>query len=80
MTDHTCIYIATHLAEAKRVEAILGCIGADFTLVMSSGAPFIPGFRTRYAGATFYVPSGQAHLCRMALHEARLAKGLIEDA
>ncbi len=81
MTDHACIYIAMCLTEAKRVEAVLAHIGADYTLMMSRCALYIPGLlRTRYAGATFHVPPRQARACRLALSEARLALGLIEEA
>jgi len=81
MADRTCIYIAAHVTEAKRVEAVLTRIGVDYALELTGCPPRLLGlFPTRYMGATFYVVAAQAHACRRALHGAGLAKGLVEEA
>jgi hypothetical protein len=81
MADRTCIYIAAHVTEAKRVEAVLTWIGVDYALEMPCCPPRLLGlFPTRYMGATFYVVAVQASACRQALHAAGLAKGVVEEA
>ena len=80
MSDRTCIYIAAHLSEAKRVEEVLTRHGIDYAVEIAPYSTRLLGlFPTRYKGAMFYVVAGQARFCRQALHAAGIMKGLVED-
>ena len=80
MSDRTCIYIASRLSEAKRVEEELRRIGVDYAIEVAPYSTRILGlFPTQYKGAMFYVYAGQARICRKTLHAAGIRKGLVEE-
>ena len=71
------IYLAGELTEAKRVEEILSVNGINYAVEVE---PYVrlSVFSSEYAGAAFYVLSGQADFCKQVLFEAGLKVG-IED-
>ena len=73
----TRIYLAGELTEAKRVEEILSVNGINYAVEVE---PYVrlSVFSSEYAGAAFYVLSGQADFCKQVLFEAGLKVG-IED-
>jgi hypothetical protein len=80
MSDRTCIYIASRLSEAKRVEEVLRRTSIDYAVEIAPYATRLLGLiPTQYKGAMFYVFAGQARFCRQALHAAGLTKGLVEE-
>jgi hypothetical protein len=72
------IYLAGELAEAKRVEALLNSNGIDYAIEVEPYVRFSL-FSSQYAGAAFYVLSGQAEFCRRALCEAGLKTGILDE-
>jgi hypothetical protein len=72
------IYLAGELAEAKRVEEILNSNGIDYAVEVEPYVRFSL-FSSEYAGAAFYVLSGQAELCRRALCEAGFKAGILDE-
>lgn len=76
--ETTRIYLAGELAEAKRVEEILNANGINYAVEVEPYVRFSI-FSSEYAGAAFYVLSGQAEFCRRALFEAGLKIGILDD-
>jgi len=75
------IYLAGELAEAKRVEEILSANGINYVVEVE---PYVRSsvfsFSSKYAGAAFYVLSGQADFCKRALFEAGLKVGIEDES
>ena len=76
--ETTRIYLAGELAEAKRVEEILNANGINYAVEVEPYVRFSI-FSSEYAGAAFYVLSGQAEFCRRTLFEAGLKIGIQDD-
>ncbi|MGH7833010.1 MAG: hypothetical protein ACREQK_05155 [Candidatus Binatia bacterium] len=74
----TRIYLAGELAEAKRVEELLNSNGIDYAVEVEPYVRFSL-FSSEYAGAAFYVLSGQAEFCRVALCKAGLKAGILDE-
>ena len=72
------IYLAGELAEAKRVEKVLSANDIDYAVEVE---PYVRMsiFSSEYAGAAFYVLSGQADFCKQALFEAGLKVGIQDE-
>ena len=74
------IYIAARLAEAKQVENTLTEQGLDYAVEIEPFYKIVLGlFPCEYAGAAFYVLSGQATFARQALLVAGLKTGLVDE-
>ena len=74
------IYIAGSLGEARRVEEVLTERNIDYSVEVEPFERYILGlFPSRHAGATFYVPAGQADHCRQMLFETGLRVGIIDE-
>ena len=73
------IYLAGKLAEAKQVEEILSANGINYAVEVE---PYVTLslFSSEYAGAAFYVLSGQADFCKRALFEAGLKVGIENES
>ncbi len=73
------IYLAGELAEARRVEEILSGYGINYAVEVE---PYVrlSFFPSEYAGAAFYVLSGQADFCKRALFEAGLKAGIEDES
>lgn len=75
------VYIAGKLAEASRVEGVLTRHAIDYAVDIEPYQK--PSFRLFssgvYAGATFFVLSGQAAYARSALLAAGLRAGIQDD-
>jgi hypothetical protein len=73
------IYLAGELTEAKRVEQILSVNGINYAVEVE---PYVrlSVFSSEYAGAAFYVLSGQADFCKRALFEAGLKVGIEDES
>ncbi len=73
------IYLAGELSEAKRVEEILSANDIDYAVEIE---PYVrlSFFSSEYAGAAFYVLSGQAEFCKRALFEAGLKVGMEDES
>lgn len=72
------IYLAAELAEAKRVEEVLSANGIDYAVEVERYTR-LSLFSSEYAGAAFYVISGQANFCKRVLVEAGLKTGIQDD-
>jgi len=74
------VYIAGRVSEAENVESALTERGIDYAVDIE---PFLKSslglFTSAYAGAAFYVLSGQAALARTVLAAAGLNQGLADD-
>jgi hypothetical protein len=78
--DIARVYVAGRLPEAKRVERTLSEAGVDYAVDAEPFVTNLLGFlRTQYEGVAFYVPSGQASMCRGLLQNAGLTVGLLDD-
>jgi hypothetical protein len=73
------IYLAARLAEAQRVEAELDRHGIAYAVEVERYRATVVFWISEYAGAAFYVLSGQADFCRRVLLEAGLGAGLMEN-
>ena len=75
------IYIAGELAEASRVEDILTRHGIDYAVEVEPYQKPMPMLFSlgMYAGAGFFVLSGQAAFARGALLAAGLRSGIQDD-
>ena len=78
------IYIAGELAEARRVEDILTRYGIDYAVEVEpyqkSALRVLTLFSSGvYAGAAFFVLSGQAAFARDTLLAAGLKGGILDD-
>jgi hypothetical protein len=75
----TRIYLAGELTEAKRVEEILSVNGINYAVEVE---PYVrlSVFSSEYAGAAFYVLSGQADFCKQVLFEAGLKIGIEDES
>ena len=78
------IYIAGELAEATRVEAVLTRHGIDYAVEVEpyqrSALRVLTLFSSGvYAGAAFFVLSGQASFARHVLRAAGLKGGIQDD-
>jgi hypothetical protein len=73
------IYLAAELAEAKQVEQVLNANHIDYAVEVE---PYMRMsiFSSEYAGAAFYVLSGQAEYCKRALFEAGLKIGIQDES
>ena len=73
-------YLAARVSEAKHVERILSENGIDYAVDIEPFLTLILGvFPSEYAGAAFYVPSGQAPFARSTLLAAGLKAGIEDD-
>lgn len=78
--DLSRIYIAGHVAEAKRVENVLTENGIEYAVEIEPYIGLALGIvPLEYPGAAFYVLSGQAPFARRALLAAGLKVGLADD-
>jgi hypothetical protein len=76
------IYIAGELAEATRVEAVLARNGIDYAVEVEPYQKPMPTLFSlgTYAGAGFFVLTGQAAFARGALLAAGLRSGIQDDS
>ena len=71
------VYIAGTLAEARRVEELLGGHGVDYVVqVEPYRASILFGPRN---GAAFYVVDSQAEFCRLQLSAGGFERGLLYE-
>ena len=71
------VYIAGTLAEARRVEELLGGHGVDYVVqVEPYRASILFGPRN---GAAFYVVDSQAEFCRLQLSTGGFERGLLYE-
>ncbi len=79
-TELLRVYLASSLAEARKVEAALDAAGFDYVVEVESFTTrsVLAGFFAR-KGAGFYVLKEQAHDCVQALGSAGMVKGLVAD-
>jgi len=74
------VYLAGRVREAERVEKLLTNQGIDYVVEVEPYAKRLLGFfPSEYAGAAFYVLSGQAAQVRAALRAGGLVEGLEEE-
>jgi hypothetical protein len=72
------IYLAISPGEARRVEACLDAVPADYFVRLEPWKRPWLSFGTAI-GAAFYVAPEEAAACRARLRESRLAKGILEE-
>jgi len=78
MQDPEPIFLASTLRTARKVEALLDSHCVDYVVqVEELGRTALFGTMRHAAG--FYVPAGQASLCRALLSGAGLSHGIVED-
>jgi hypothetical protein len=70
------VFIAASLAEALRVESVLGRCGVDYVVQVEILGRTL--FGSERLGAAFYVVDGQASYCRLQLAAAGFAPGRID--
>ena len=71
------VYIAGTLAEARRVEELLGGNGVNYVVqVEPYRASILIGPRN---GAAFYVIDTQAEFCRLQLSAAGFERGILQE-
>ena len=71
------IYLAAGPGEARRVEACLDAVPADYFVRLEPWARRWFSFGTAL-GAAFYVAAEEAATCRARLRENRLTKGILD--
>lgn len=79
-TELLRVYLASSLAEARKVEAALDAADLDYVVEVESFTTrsVLAGFFAR-KGAGFYVLKEQARACVELLGRAGLVKGLVAD-
>jgi hypothetical protein len=75
--DLVCVFIATTLSEARRVEDALTLNDVDYVVEVQPFSRTL--FGTPRYGAAFYAISGQADYCRAQLRTAGLHRGVVDN-
>jgi hypothetical protein len=76
--DPECIYLASSVRMARRVEEWLNTSGVDYAVqVEPLGRSIL--FNSLRMGAAFYVTAGKAAYCRDELTAAGFGRGVVEE-